>query len=125
MISRSTPGSTGKLREQLARTPPPRPAAAGAAVGNAGCRREHGLESFADHQLRSAGHSFTTPARPSMRRSIFSILPSGVEGDALDADRRIGGGSRISAIRQGRCVPGPNTQAGWKRNVGGCPPAAW
>ena len=40
-----------------------------AAVGNPGGGGEHGLDAFADDQRLAAGHSFTAPARPSMRRS--------------------------------------------------------
>ena len=96
----------------------PRPAAAARRVRNAGCRGEHGLEPFADHQLRSgrpeldhagpAEHAALDLLDPSVAvRSAMRWIPTGSSVS----------GSRINAIRHGKCVPGPNTQFGWKRRL--------
>ena len=88
MIRRSTPGMTGNAPQLLTGERGPGRRQGSSRVGNPGCRGQHGLQPFADDELRSGrpqlDHTGTAEHAPI---DLLDLAVPVFERDALNADR--------------------------------------
>ena len=109
---------TGKPAQAAARDRRPGRLQRRAAVGDAGGGGEHGLDAFADDQLRSGRPQLDhAGAAEGEAIDLADLAFPQLERDAWIPVGSSVSGSRISASRQGCSGPGPNGQRARKRRL--------